>query len=112
MMKFNKKYFHFYSVISFMLHLLYFIGLIGNTFPIALFVCIVSQIFLFVHPGYINKIKINWFYEFLFHWLPIILIKYDLSNMNYLYSSSLFYIVIMNKKIIIIYNDPLKYLQD
>ncbi len=56
-----------------MLHLLYFIGLIGNTFPIALFVCIVSQFFLFVHPGYINKIKINWFYELLFHWLPIIL---------------------------------------
>jgi hypothetical protein len=56
---------------------------IGNTFPIALFILIGSQLLLFIYPAYINTIKINWFYEFILHYAPVIMIKPDFSNISY-----------------------------
>lgn len=108
----KQKYFHFYSVISFILHLLYLFNFIGNTYPIALFILICSQFLLFIFPGYINFMKINWYYEFILHWLPVFIIKYDFTNINYLYLSLLLYIIVFNKKICVIYADPIKYLND
>jgi hypothetical protein len=106
----NQKYFHFYSVWSIIIHIMYFLRLIKNTYPIALFVLTVSQFFLFIYPSYITIMKINWIYEFILHWLPIILIKPDYTNMNYLYASLLAYVIIFNTKIFTIYSNPIKYL--
>lgn len=104
------RLFHFYSIWGVIFHILFFMKIIGNTFPIALFILIGSQILLFIYPAYINTIKINWFYEFILHYAPVMLIKPDFSNIKYLYFSALLYTIIFNIKIIDIYKDPLRYL--
>lgn len=106
------KYFHFYSVWSCLIHGMYFLNIIGNTFPIALFVLIISQIFLFVYPAYITYTSINWFYEFTLHWLPVFIITPSLNNTNYLYISLILYALIFNTNIFNIYKDPVKYLNE
>lgn len=101
---------HFYSIWGLIFHILFFMNIIGNTFPIALFILIGSQILLFIYPAYIKTITINWFYEFILHYAPVMLLKPDFSNMKYLYFSALIYTIIFNVKIIDIYKDPLRYL--
>lgn len=104
------KLFHFYSTWGLISHVLYYFNIIGNTFPIATFILVASQIFLFIYPGYIYIMKINWIYEFIFHYIPIILIKPNFSNMKYLCISVMIYAILFNFKIIDIYKDPLKYI--
>ena len=104
------RLFHFYSTWGLISHVLYYLNIIGNTFPIAIFILVVSQFFLFIYPGYIHIMQINWIYEFIFHYIPIILIKPNFSNMKYLYISALIYAILFNFKIIEIYKDPLKYI--
>jgi len=94
------------------MHIMYFFNIIGNTFPIALFVLIISQIFLFIYPAYIKTIHVNWFYEFGLHWLPILLIKPSFEHMNYLYFTLLTYILAFNQHIVKIYKDPIEYLNE
>ncbi len=106
------RYLHFYSVWSGLLHLMHLLDIIENTFPIAIFVFIISQIFLFIHPCYIRTMEINWINEFILHWLPILLIEPNFNNINYLYISFSVYSVIFNKNIIIIYKDPIGYLSN
>jgi hypothetical protein len=78
-----------------MLHFLYFLNIIGNTYPIALFVLVASQNFIFVYPRYItykvmdfDMMCIN---ETLFHWFPFFLIERNFDNMHYLYISLYLY---------------------
>lgn len=107
------KIFHFYSVWSIFIHAMFFLDIIGNTFPIALFVLIVSQLFLFIYPGYIRyKYDISWLNEFVLHWLPILLIEPNFENMSYLYITLLAYFLTFNKKILNIYYDPIQYLSN
>jgi len=107
------KYFHFYSSWSIIIHILYYLNIIDNTFPVALFVLFVSQLFLFVYPGYIYKdMTINWVNEFVLHWLPVILIEHSFENIHYLYISLLVYLFVFNKTIVVIYNDPIRYLSE
>jgi hypothetical protein len=103
---------HFYSIWGIILHVLFFMNIIGNTFPIALFILVGSQILLFIYPAYINNIKINWFYECILHYAPVLLIKSDFSNMKYLYISALLYTIIFNFKIIQIYKNPTQYMKE
>jgi len=104
------RLFHFYSIWGLIMHVLFFMKQIGNTFPIALFILIGSQLLLFIYPAYINTIKINWFYEFILHYAPVIMIKPDFSNIKYLYLTAFLYTIIFNTKILEIYKDPLTYL--
>lgn len=103
---------HFYSIWGVILHVLFFMNIIGNTFPIALFILIGSQLLLFIYPAYINTIKINWVYEFILHYAPVLLIKPDFSNMKYLYITALLYTIIFNFKIIEIYKNPIQYMKE
>jgi hypothetical protein len=89
-------------------------NLIGNTYPVALFVLVVSQNFIFVYPRYItykdidyNMMVIN---EAFLHWLPFFIIERNFDNTHYLYISLSFYILVFNKNIITIYTKPLQYL--
>ena len=104
------RLFHFYSIWGVVFHILFFMNVIGNTFPIALFILVGSQFLLFIYPAYINSIKINWFYEFILHYAPVMLINPDFSNIKYLYFSALLYTIIFNVKILEMYKDPLRYL--
>ena len=106
------KYLYFYSIWGLIFNLLYFFGIIGNTYPIALFILVFSQVMLFIYPSYItNKdIKVNWFYEFFLHWLPILIITPSFLHINYLYMSLSLYIIIFNTKILTIYKNPIKFL--
>jgi hypothetical protein len=105
------RLFHFYSIWGLIMHVLFFMKQIGNTFPIALFILIGSQLLLFIYPAYINTIKINWFYEFILHYAPVIMIKPDFSNIKYLYLTAFLYTIILNTKILEIYKDPISYLR-
>ena len=91
---------------------MYSIHLINNTFPNAIFVLTISQLFLFIYPGYINMMRINWANEFILHWLPVLLIEPSFEHVNYLYISFSIYFVIFNKNIIVIYKDPIRYLSN
>jgi len=105
------RLFHFYTIWGVIMHVLFFMKVIGNTFPIALFILIGSQLLLFIYPAYINTIKINWLYEFILHYLPVLMIKPDLSNIKYLYITAFLYTIIFNVKILEIYKDPISYLK-
>ena len=106
------KYFHFYSIWSAIMHTMYLLNIIENTFPIALFVLVVSQFFLLIYPSYIKNMDINWKNEFILHWLPVLLIEPSFENTTYLYTSLSMYILIFNKKIYFIYKGPIRYLND
>lgn len=108
---FTFRLFHFYSIWGIVFHILFFMNIIGNTFPIALFILIGSQILLFIYPAYITSMKINWFYEFILHYAPVLLINPDFSNIKYLYLSALLYTSIFNVKILDIYKDPIRYMK-
>jgi hypothetical protein len=106
------KYLHFYSIIAIILHLLYFLNIIGNTYPIALFVLVISQILLLFCPGYIYMYGCKYILvDIILHWMPYIVIKEDYTNTNYLLYSLILYLIIFGNKVIRIYKNPLTYIQ-
>lgn len=105
------KYLHFYSFVALILHLLYFLNIIGNTYPIALFVLVVSQILLFIYPGYLHMYGCKYLIiDFVLHWIPYLLIKEDCTNTDYLTKSLIIYLIIFNYKIVEIYRNPIRFL--
>ncbi len=69
--------FIFYTFWGLVFHLLYFLWYIPNTWIIALFILVVSQIFLFVRPNYIKMYGLNLnaiIREAVFHRAPVRLV--------------------------------------
>jgi|LakMenE18May11ns_1017448.scaffolds.fasta_scaffold9363412_1 hypothetical protein len=100
------KFLCFYTIWALFLHFLYYKGYIGNTFPIALFVLICSQIIAYINPKYPYFVP----FEFLLHFLPVILIPVSFENTDYLVLSFLLYIILINKNSIKLYTDPISFL--
>lgn len=100
------KFLCFYTLWALILHILYYKGLIGNTFPIAFFVFICSQVIAFINPKYPYSIP----FEFVFHFLPLLLIPISFENVNYLVYSFLLYIILVNTNSFLLYTNPIKFL--
>ena len=96
----------FYTIWALFLHFLYYKGYIGNTFPIAVFVLICSQVIAIVNPNYPYIVP----FEFVLHFLPVILINCSFENTNYLVYSFLLYIILINSMSFTIYINPIKFL--
>lgn len=96
----------FYTIWAFFLHILYLKGYIGNTFPIALFVFICSQVIALISPKYPYVIP----FELFFHFLPLFIIPVSFENVNYLVYSFITYLILINTSSILVYNDPIKFL--
>jgi hypothetical protein len=96
----------FYTIWAMFLHILYLKGYIGNTFPIALFVCICSQVIAFINPKYPYFLP----FEFLFHFLPLLIIPVSFENVNYLVYSFLLYLLVINTNSLKVYLNPVKFL--
>ncbi len=96
----------FYTLWALVLHILYYKGIIGNTFPIALFVLICSQVIAFMNPKYPYIVP----FEFIFHFLPVLLIPVSFENVNYLVYSFIFYLILINTNSILVYINPIKFL--
>lgn len=95
-----------YTMWATLLHILYLKGYIGNTFPIALFVFICSQTLALINPRYPYILPL----EFLFHFLPILIIPVSFERVDYLVYSFLIYIVLMNMDSLKLYSDPIRFL--
>ena len=100
------KFLCFYTIWATILHILYLKGYIGNTFPIALFVFVCSQVIAFINPKYPYIVP----FEFLFHFLPLFIIPISFEHTNYLVYSFLIYIILINTKAFQIYLNPIKFL--
>jgi hypothetical protein len=100
------KFLCFYTIWATILHILYLKGYIGNTFPIALFVFVCSQVIAFINPKYPYIVP----FEFLFHFLPLFIIPISFEHTNYLVYSFLIYIILINTKALQIYLNPIKFL--
>ena len=96
----------FYTIWAFVFHILYLKGYIGNTFPIALFVFVCSQVIAFINPKYPYVIP----FEFFFHFLPLFLIPVSFENVDYLVLSFIIYLVLINTESFKVYLDPIKFL--
>ena len=100
------RFIYFYTIWAFVLHILYYKKIIGNTFPIALFVFICSQIIAIINPKYTYVIP----FEIIFHFIPILLIPVSFEHTDYLVYTFLLYLVISNTKSFSVYNDPIGFL--
>jgi hypothetical protein len=96
----------FYTIWALILHILYLKGYIGNTFPIALFVFVMSQTIALINPKYPYVIP----FEFLFHFLPLLIIPVSFENTDYLVFTFILYLILINTNSIKLYNDPIKFL--
>jgi hypothetical protein len=96
----------FYTIWAIILHILYLNGKIGNTYPIALFVFLCSQIMAMINPKYPYIIP----FEVLFHIIPLFIIPVSFENIDYLVYSFFLYLILINEYSIKLYIDPLKYL--
>ena len=95
-----------YTIWATVLHILYLKGYIGNTFPIALFVFICSQILSIINPRYPYIIPL----EILFHFLPLFIIPVSFEHTDYLAYSFLLYVIISNTNTFKSYIEPIKFL--
>ena len=86
------KFLCFYTIWATLLHILYLKGYIGNTFPIALFVFVCSQTLALINPIYPYILPL----EFLFHFLPILIIPVSFEHVDYLVLSFILYLVLIN----------------
>ena len=100
------RFIYFYTIWAFVLHILYYKKIIGNTFPIALFVFICSQAIAIVNPKYPYIIP----FEIVFHFIPILLIPVSFEHTDYLVYTFLLYLIFSNTKSFSVYNDPIKFL--
>ena len=96
----------FYTIWALMFHILYFKGYIGNTFPIALFVFVMSQTIALVNKKYPYIIG----FEFLFHFLPLIIIPVSFEHTDYLVLTFILYLILINTDSFKLYNNPIKFL--
>jgi hypothetical protein len=100
------KFLCFYTIWAFILHLLYFKGYIGNTFPIALFVFICSQVIAVINPKYPYVLP----FEFFFHFLPLFIIPISFEHNEYLVLSFILYLLLVNTDSFRLYLNPIKFL--
>ena len=96
----------FYTLWASVLHIMYLNGYIGNTYPIAVFVFLCSQIIAIINPKYPYIIP----FEVLFHIIPLFIIPVSFENTDYLVYSFLLYLILVNKDSIKLYINPVKYL--
>lgn len=98
----------FYTIWATLLHILYLQGHIGNTFPIALFVFICSQIIAFINPKYPYILP----FEIIFHIIPLFIIPISFEHTEYLVYSFFLYLIILNTDAIKLYDNPLRYITE
>ena len=103
--KYN-RFLCFYTIWASVLHLLYFRGYIGNTFPIALFVFISSQVIAFINPKYPYVLP----FELFFHILPLFIIPVSFEHNEYLVLSFILYLSLVTTDSFRLYLDPIKFL--
>jgi len=97
----------FYTIWAFIMHLLYIYGYIGNTFPIALFVFILSQTIAVINPKYPYVLP----FEIFFHFLPLLIIPVSFEHLDYLVLSFILYLLLINTRSIQVYINPIKFLK-
>lgn len=100
------RFIYFYTIWAFILHFLYYKGIIGNTFPIALFVFICSQIIAIVNPKYPYVVP----FEIIFHFIPLLIIPVSFLHTEYLVYTFLLYLIFSNTKSFNVYIDPINFL--
>jgi hypothetical protein len=100
------RFIYFYTIWAFVLHILYYKGVIGNTFPIALFVFVCSQIIAIVNPIHTYVIP----FEIVFHFIPLLLIPVSFEHTEYLVYTFLLYLIFSNTKSFSVYIDPINFL--
>jgi hypothetical protein len=117
---------HFYTHQSFVYHLLFIFGIIPSTKYIAYLVLIVSQIFAYIYPKYINIVRSKLKFiliDSIIHIIPALFIYFynshkvpliDISSVSILLFSLIVYItyihLYLKTTIFNIYIDPFKYL--
>jgi len=100
------KFIYLYTIWAFVLHILYYKKIIGNTFPIALFVFICSQLIAIVNPIYQYVLP----FEIIFHFIPLLIIPVSFEHTEYLVYTFLLYLIFSNTKLFNVYMDPIKFL--
>jgi len=100
------KFLCFYTIWAFVFHILYLKGYIGNTFPIAVFVFVCSQVIALVNPKYPYVLP----FEFFFHFLPLFIIPVSFEHVDYLVLSFILYLVLINTDSFKLYLNPIKFL--
>ncbi len=90
-MQLQEKKFHiynFYSVWVLFLHGLHWVGLIGNTFSLGVFVSIGWFYFSFIYPKWYNlypkKFKKNLLRDICIHLIPLLFLKPRFENLHYI----------------------------
>jgi hypothetical protein len=102
-----RKFIYLYTIWAFVLHILYLNGYIGNTFPIALFVFVCSQILVLINPIYPYYLP----FELFFHFLPLFIIPVSFEHVDYLVLSFIAYLIIVNSLSFNIYINLIKFLK-
>lgn len=113
------KLLYFYTFWAFVMHVLYYLKIIKNTFIIALFT-LVGSIFLFhIYPNYYKKYKNEksitkylFVIDIIFHYLPVFLIPINFDNMDYFYILTTIYIILFNFTIFKVYYDPYNFIYE
>lgn len=112
------KLLYFYTFWAFVMHVLYFLKIIKNTFVIALFTLVGSVFLYHIYPNYYKKYneydKIKKYLiitDIIFHYLPVFIIPMDFSNINYFYMLTITYIILFNVTIFKTYKDPYKFMK-
>jgi len=100
------KFLYFYTIWAFVFHILYLKGYIGNTFSIAVFVFVCSQVMALVNPKYPYILPL----EFIFHFLPLFIIPVSFEHVDYLVLSFILYLALINTDSFKLYLNPIKFL--
>ena len=113
--EFNKiklhRIFSYYTVWSYILHILYKLNIIDSTYFVALFVFIFGNS-IGIKSYYIDKkLPFEWFISLLLsHTLPFFIMNFDKTQNNVLMYSLILYILIFRQNIIIFYDDIYGYM--